>query len=306
MTDEVRDLDPAAPAAPTGAPAEPKTEDTTKPEATPPADEQAEPLPDNSASDAEAAQASEQTAEDEDETDGEEGKPKKLSRHQRERRAKIRALERAELAEREASELRRKLAEQSKAGVQQSTDPEPRLDDYRDTIDPAGFHKLAHDNWKLRQAERTSVEERQQSESSRRQGEIRRELAEAHLDREDEARERIPDYDNVLRASRVELSETVTDLLIRSDKSALLAYHLARNETTLRDLNQMSPIEAARQIGRLEARLSLPQANKTTKAPPPLTPPKGGGASPPTDIRKLADADDITAYAKARDRKAGA
>jgi hypothetical protein len=303
MSDEVRDIDPVVPAAQPGAPVEPKAEDKTT-EATPPADEQTAELPENSASDeATAPETGEPSSEDEDETDGE--KPKKLSRSQRERRAKVRALERAEFAEREAAELRRQLAERSKPGAQQSSDPEPRLEDYQNTIDPAGFHKLAHDNWKLRQADKTAVEERQQSESSRRQSEIRRELAEAHLDREDEARERIPDYDNVLRASRVELSEPVTDLLIRSDKSALLAYHLAKNESTLRELNQMSPIEAARQIGRLEARLSLPQAKKTTQAPPPLRPPSGGGASPPTDIRKLADSEDITAYAKARDAKKG-
>lgn len=305
MTEEVRDIDPVAPAAPVeGVPAETKTE--TPAQATPETPEAEPETPeastDTASDDETAGDNAEPSAEDGDETDG---KPKKLSRHQRERRAKIRALERAERAEQEAAELRRLVAERGDKASEPSGgfDPEPRMDEYQQTIDPAGFHKLAHDAWKIRQAERQARQDSVKGESERKQALAFRELVQAHEDREDEARERMPDYDDTIRKSRTDVSPQVGRLILESDKSALLAYHLAKNEDTLRELNAMSERQATREIGRLEARLSLPQAKKTTTAPAPIKPPSGGGASPPTDIRKLADSEDITAYARARDKK---
>ena len=54
-----------------------------------------------------------------------------------------------------------------------------------------------------------------------------------------------------------------------SEKSALLAYHLAKNPDKLAELNRMSDRERAREIGRLEATLKLPEGKKQTTAPPP-------------------------------------
>lgn len=259
---------------------------------------------DSAPKDAQAADDGEPPPEGEEGTEGD-GEKRRLSRWQREQRAKNRLRNRAENAEREAEELRRRLA----AGNTQparpdqpagEADPEPKAEDYQNTIDPAGFHKLAHDAWKVRQAERKTQAERQQSESQQRQKERHQELVEDHQDREDEARERIPDYDKVLAASAVDVAQHVAMLILESEKSALVSYHLASHENELRAINRMSPLAAAKEIGRLEARLSLPQAKKTTQAPTPVAPPKGGGAAPPADIRKLAESDDITEYARAR------
>ncbi|MFC0282410.1 hypothetical protein ACFFJB_02055 [Camelimonas abortus] len=66
----------------------------------------------------------------------------------------------------------------------------------------------------------------------------------------------------------------------------MLKYHLAKNPADLQRLNAMDPLSAARAIGRLEAKLSLPTANRTSKAPPPTAPIKGG-AGPASDEAKL-------------------
>ena len=58
--------------------------------------------------------------------------------------------------------------------------------------------------------------------------------------------------------------------------------------------------DAAREIGRLEARVSLPNPKTKTSAPPPLKTPTGG-ASPPADLTSLAKSDDATAYWKMRE-----
>lgn len=320
MADEVRDLEPVAPAPVTGEQAKPTPTEAEAPqaEAEPKADGQEVEASDNSASDDEAAtESGESSSEDEDGTDGEE-KPKKLSRSQRERRAKIRAIERAEFAEREAAELRRRIAERETPPQPRQktnldpTDPEPTLDDFQNTIDPNGFHKLAHDQWRLREAQRSREDEGRKGReaSEQKQREFQSRLAafeDDHEAREDEAREVIPDYDAVSKRVPKGLLQHAPEIVLQiaqSEKSALLQYHFGKNPDALEKiarLAQRDVLGAARELWRVESRLSLPQSNKTTKAPPPLKPPSGGGASPPVDIRKLAESDDITEFARAMD-----
>lgn len=104
-----------------------------------------------------------------------------------------------------------------------------------------------------------------------------RELVENYEEGQDKARKVISDYDAVIASAKdAKVLPHVEGLLLESDKSALLAYHLAKNPDKLARLNAMPPVQAAREIGRLEARLSLPSANKVTKAPPPVASVRGG------------------------------
>lgn len=115
----------------------------------------------------------------------------------------------------------------------------------------------------------------------------RREAAEAHQERVEEFRERAKDFDEVLRgADELKASPVVEDLILDSDKSAHLVYYLAKNPTRLHALNGMTEREAAREIGRIESRLSLPQPKTQTAARKPISPPKGGAApsSPERDL----------------------
>jgi hypothetical protein len=115
----------------------------------------------------------------------------------------------------------------------------------------------------------------------------RREAAEAHQERVEEFREKAKDFDAVLKgASDLKASPVVEDLILESDKSAHLVYYLAKNPDRLNALNGMSERQAAREIGRIESRLSLPQPKTQTKAPKPVTPPKGG-ATPNSPERDL-------------------
>jgi hypothetical protein len=103
------------------------------------------------------------------------------------------------------------------------------------------------------------------------------ETVEAHNERVEEFREKVPDFDKTLRAAgHLKASPTVEDLILESEKSAHLVYHLAKRPDVLANLNRMSEREAAREIGRIEARLSLPSPKTQTKAPAPKVPPKGG------------------------------
>jgi len=127
---------------------------------------------------------------------------------------------------------------------------------------------------------------RVQGEAQRHQAraaERRAELAEAHQERVEEFRERAKDFDDVMKAAKsadLKASPVVEDLILDSDKSAHVVYYLAKNPGRLDELNRMTERQAAREIGRIEARLSLPQPKKQTQAPPPVKPPRGGAAAP--------------------------
>jgi hypothetical protein len=88
------------------------------------------------------------------------------------------------------------------------------------------------------------------------------------------------DFDEVMaKAKDLSVAPHVEYMILDSGKSAHLQYFFARNPSRLDKINRMSAVEAAREIGHIEARLFLPQAKTRTAAPEPVRPPRGG-ASP--------------------------
>jgi hypothetical protein len=111
-------------------------------------------------------------------------------------------------------------------------------------------------------------------------------------------KERIPDFDDTLRAAAgIEVRDDVRDLILGSSKGPLLAYYLARNPDALDDINRLPPIEAARRIGNLEARIRGANPVSATNAKAPVTPPRGGASAPRAlDPERMSHAE----YRKAR------
>jgi hypothetical protein len=105
-----------------------------------------------------------------------------------------------------------------------------------------------------------------------------------HKERVQRLRSRVKDFDEVMARATLPVAPHVERLLLASKKSDRLSYVLGKNQAKLAQLNRLAPEEAAREIGRLEGRLSLPSATRTkTQARKPITPLKGSGASPPSD-----------------------
>lgn len=113
-----------------------------------------------------------------------------------------------------------------------------------------------------------------------------------------------PDYDAVMKSAQVGIAQHVADELFSGDVDARVARHIALNPEIAEKLNAMPPTAAAREIGRMEARLpsaasptsapnsetppetpALPAA-RTSKAPPPVTPVRSGGSGK-VDLAKL-------------------
>jgi hypothetical protein len=200
-------------------------------------------------------------------------------------RAKIReqAL-RDEIAarDRELEALRKTPAE--KAGA----DPkEPKEEDFNDFL----AFTVAKATFEAQRAAEAAVKSSRDREASERAAEQatadKQQHALDHQERVTAAKAVITDFDTVMEGMKgVEVRDDLIDEIMSSKNSAVIAYHLAQNPSELEALNRMSPRELAREMGRLEATLKLPEAKKQTSAPPPLSKQKGG-ASPPSQEKSL-------------------
>lgn len=99
-----------------------------------------------------------------------------------------------------------------------------------------------------------------------------------HLGRVEAFKSKHEDFGELLESvDDVPMSITVQDVIIRSENGPDLMYELAKNRSEFERINKLSAIDAARELGRIEARLAKVETpkkteTKTTKAPNPITP----------------------------------
>lgn len=230
--------------------------------------------------------------------DAGEDKPKKPSGAQRAKAREQRLLN--EIAERERviEELRSKQQPAAHADGD-AEEKAPREEDFNGDWFAWQRALTAHEAGKAaRKAIKDQFDTRDQVARTTQQANAARERKEAHLERIEDAREVIADFDQAMAGMKgVNIRNEVIEEIMSSDKSALLSYHLAKNPDVLARLDGMSGRELAREMGRLEATLKMPAAKKQTDAPKPLEQLKGG-ASGSFDPAK-ASMDDYVAKRKA-------
>ena len=81
------------------------------------------------------------------------------------------------------------------------------------------------------------------------------ELAKGWASKQETVRKSIADYDEVMGGADTVVAPYITDAILTSDRGPEVAYHLAKNPALAEKLNRLSPIAAAREIGRIEAAL---------------------------------------------------
>jgi hypothetical protein len=152
-------------------------------------------------------------------------------------------------------------------------------------LDPNDF--AAQDEDRLRRVVKTERFEETVSEARRAQeqaSESRRAVFDAKLDA---ARDRITDLDQAIgEFLRLPLSEVAADLITESDKSAEIAYFLAKNPGDAERIAALPPHKQGAEIARIEARVSVATPRRTTAAPPPV--PMVGASTAPS-VPALAD-----------------
>jgi hypothetical protein len=99
-----------------------------------------------------------------------------------------------------------------------------------------------------------------------------------------------PDFDEVVaEVAHVQVSNALGQALLTSDKGPEIMYQLAKNPAELARLSALPPLDAAREVGRLEAKAASGAAPQKPKAAsrPPAPPSKVGGSA--TSTRSLDD-----------------
>lgn len=129
-------------------------------------------------------------------------------------------------------------------------------------------------DWKLDQKLQTR-EAKQKEEAVKSEHQTKLEKHQARVSKFAEARE---DWDDVIESiGTMPLTLAVQESIIESDMGPELMYEFGKNPDELKRICALAPLLAAKEIGRIEARLSKPAATeekKTTKAPPPIAPVK--------------------------------
>ena len=189
-----------------------------------------------------------------------EEEPKKLSR--RERRLQKQANENRELRERVA-ELESKQSEQpAKEDV-----PEINIDDFE-----------SYDDYVK------ALEKQEESPKEEAKTEPKKSNTETVLDEEaqqdmlEDGIEDYEDFEELVMADDLALTEDVLSHVLESESSSDIAYYLATHKDETRDIAKLSPRKMAKAILKIEMKLeSSPKqkAVRTTKAPEPIKPVSG-------------------------------
>lgn len=239
------------------------------------------------ADESEASETEEEVSSNEesdvDETDDstEEVRPKKKNGTQRkiDKLTKLR-----KEAERERDYLREQLAktqgkpDAEKVSAKVETSDAPKSDDF-DSYDEYVSARIKHEAKELRKAEKA------EEEKAKIVGE-RKQRVETHNQRVDAYRKDNPEFDKNLAAFFEEqgtdfnLSMALEELLTESENGPQLLHELTKTPDEFERINSLGAMGIAREIGRLEAKLSNTSQTKktesvktkTTKAPPPARP----------------------------------
>jgi len=104
----------------------------------------------------------------------------------------------------------------------------------------------------------------------------------AYHDREEEARNKYDDFEQVAYNPSLKITTVMAQTIQSSDIGPDVAYYLGANPKEADRISRLAPYVQAKEIGRIEAKLaSEPMVKKTSSAPPPFTPvtPSSKGAS---------------------------
>lgn len=117
-------------------------------------------------------------------------------------------------------------------------------------------------------------------------------LLEAYQDREEEARSKYDDFEQVAYNPNLPVTDVMAQTIQASDIGPDVIYWLGSNPKEASRIASMPPILQAREIGKIEAKLaSNPPVKKTSTAPAPIAPvaPRstGGPAYDTTDPRSM-------------------
>lgn len=98
-------------------------------------------------------------------------------------------------------------------------------------------------------------------------------IVEAYGEAEEKARDKYDDFEEVVYNPKLRITNSMAEAIQSSEAGPDLAYWLGSNPKEAERIANLSPLMQAKEIGRIEAKLSdNPPVKKTTSAPTPISP----------------------------------
>jgi hypothetical protein len=118
-------------------------------------------------------------------------------------------------------------------------------------------------------AERKAEELLARREQARQQSEI----IESFHEREEEARNKYDDFEQVAYNPKLPITDAMAQTIQSSEVGPDMAYYLGSNPKEAERISRLSPLAQAKELGKIEAKLSdNPPVKKTSSAPAPIAP----------------------------------
>lgn len=214
--------------------------------------------------------------------------------------AEITALEeKRKKAEQDAIYWRRQKAEARKDYFKQPETPpagqpqpaeagEPKrpaqedFDDYNDYVDALTDYKT---DVKIQQWRRDEEQKAQSATAQAKEAKLQEGINKGY--------EKYEDFEDIAMDPAVPITPMITEILAESDMPADIAYYLGKNRPEAVKISRMTPIAAAREIARIEAKLSDESPHgptptkKTTTAPPPINPVGSSSTGPAKPLEEM-------------------
>ena len=180
---------------------------------------------------------------------------------------------------REALEARLAVLEKQPAPQAPKVDEEPQPSQFNDAFEYAKALAEYTADKRIGEMKRQEAEERQAQE--------RQKVIETWASKVQAAKASMPDFDDIVASSDVVVTDDIRDAILESDVGPQILYHLAENDDVAKKIAGLSPKQALREIGKLEARFEVKETAPETKpivrskAPAPIQPLRG---SNPADV----------------------
>lgn len=124
------------------------------------------------------------------------------------------------------------------------------------------------------------IAEMKQEEAKAKEALERQKVIDQWTQKVQKAKADLPDFDDIVASSEVVVNDDIRDAILESDVGPQILYHLAENDEVAKKIAGLSPKQALREIGKLEARFEKTEPAQSvakSKAPAPISPIKSSG-----------------------------
>jgi hypothetical protein len=184
-----------------------------------------------------------------------------------------------ERSAREALEARLAVLERQPAPQAPKVDEEPQPSQFNDAFEYAKALAEFTADKRIGEMRRQDAEAKEAQE--------RQKVIETWASKVQAAKASMPDFDDIVASSDVVVNDDIRDAILESDVGPQILYHLAENDDVAKRIAGLSPKQALREIGKLEARFEVKETAPhsapiaRSKAPAPIQPLRG---SNPADV----------------------